>query len=63
MSEFVQKFSTYDTYMKHVDRELAKYFGLGHDSVEDYVWYEVFEDEINPSDAVDEFMEWAGYNG
>lgn len=61
MSEFERKYSSYDVYMKHVDRSLAQFFGLGHEDVEDYVWCESFEDEISPSDAVDEFMLWAGY--
>lgn len=50
----------YNAFMKEVDKILENMVGLGHQHLEDWVWYSAYEDEYSPEDAVNAFMEETG---
>ena len=58
--ELDRKNDEFSTYMKEVDKILSNKFGFGHRDLPDYMWMDMFEDEVDPETAVEDFIEWAG---
>lgn len=46
---------SFDQWLIEVDRLLISSVGLGHDDIEDWRWFDSFEDGLSPFDA---FEDW-----
>lgn len=47
---------TFDEWMKQVDSEIEKHFGLSSDDLPDWTYADAFEDGMKPEDAAQEAM-------
>lgn len=49
---------TFEQWMKQVDSLIAvNYGGLTSEDLPDYCWYDLFEDEYTPQEAVEDYIE------
>lgn len=59
--------TAYATYMRAVDTKMATAFGMTSDDVEDFNWYDFFDDDLDIDDAASEAVAmWAydhGFDG
>jgi len=53
-------FPTYEDYMYVVDQQLESTYGCGHVDLDDYNWMDAYNDEVVPSDVVQEFNRYHG---
>ena len=51
---------SFKDYMKLVDHHLNQLCGLSHRDLPDQNWFDFYEDEIEPSEAVSEVLEEEG---
>lgn len=47
----------FNSYMEKVDLVFGHQIGLSYMDVEDYCWYDMFEDSVSPEEAVSLFFE------
>lgn len=52
--------SGFNEYMRRVDRVLEAKFGVGYMDLPDYLWRDAYENELDPRDAVQDFIEYHG---
>ena len=52
---------TYAEFMMHVDSYLIEKIGAMQLDLEDHLWYDAFEDGMEPSEAVEDFLYDKGY--
>lgn len=53
--------ASFDVWMKEVDKFLIAHFGLDHECLPDYLWYDLYEDDIEPQAAFDTYLEEDAY--
>lgn len=47
----------FEEWMNRVDWHFFMQFGLGSQDFEDWNWYDLFEDELTPKEAFEDFVE------
>lgn len=52
----------FDLWKYRVDDLLIRRVGLDSDSMEDWLWRDAFDNGMLPVDAVDEFLEYVGFD-
>ncbi len=53
---------TYETWMKNVDVHLVKMCGMAHDDLNDAMWYDYFESELSPLEAIETALDDAWWD-
>lgn len=54
---------TFDEWMAEVDNLFYhKFMGLSSLDMEDYNWWGLYDDELTPQEAFDEFLEYSNYD-
>lgn len=48
---------SFEKWIAKVDQILGRRFGLGHNDLPDWQWWEMFDSEVSPREAVEDFIE------
>ena len=51
---------TFDSWLREVDVRMEARIGLDHRDMEDWTWRDAYDDGATPSEALDDFFEYAG---
>lgn len=52
---------TFSEWLNEVDRHLEARLGLGHRYLPDYFWRDMYDDEVDPEDAVADYIDEGAY--